>query len=976
MKLIFLFFAFAIFLSSQYTIATVAGGGTPDGKSATSVTIGSGFSQSIATDSLGNLYIASIDQNRVFKVDASDTLTVIAGVGAAGYFGDGGPAKTAALAGPEAVAVDGLGNVYIADTGNCRIRKVSNGAIMTVAGNGSCALNPGTGQPLSSDEIQPIAIAADAAGTVYFIDSFSSSVWRIFHGSIDRFAGVGTPGLSFDGRPAVLAALNFPSSVAVDGNGVVYIAELQQHRIRSVANGIIGTVANVSLGTMAVDTAGNLFYADGGYIYRFVNGTATKIAGNGNTDYSGDGGPALSAGLHALSICTGPGGSVYIGDDGHVRRILNGVIQAVAGSGAPDYVQDGAPATDVILSDPSAVTVDSRGNLFFADSANGILKVTNGIISNVARAIIPVCFPNPCAGSLAMDGVGALYFIDSYNVLKLSRGVVSTVAGNGSPSYTGDGAATSTGLSPYSIAVSPDGDLYIVDRLVSLPIIRKVHEGVITTISGPATGSTQGDGGPAINAWFADISSMAFDRYGDLYIADSDRIRRISGGIITTFTGGLDHPVVAGDTFGNVYLFDRSSVKLLNGVRVAGGTGTGFSGDGGQATAALLSFPVGAAVGSDGKIYVADALNHRIRVLAPTPSGHPFGSFDTPTDHITGVSGAIAVTGWALDTFGTSDVGIWREPVGQEQVASNGLVFIGKGVFVTGTRPDVQAAYSGYPASDRAGWGYLLLTNFLPGNGNGTYKLHAIATNQFGSTTDLGVKTITVDTAHARKPFGTVDTPDQGGTISGSQFFNFGWALTPAPACIPNDASTITVVIDGVPIGHPVYNQKRSDIVAVFPGYCNTNGAVGFFGIDTTKLTNGIHTMSWVVYDNQGRGDGIGSRYFNIQNSGNGIAAPTVAAAEPVRLRGRRSLESLKPDSGGVRALEVQELDRIELDLDAISSGPLPVGSTLRDGVFYWQLGPGFLGDYSIKFKLANGNGLTLRVKVVPKTFPVGGAIK
>jgi hypothetical protein len=95
---------------------------------------------------------------------------------------------------------------------------------------------------------------------------------------------------------------------------------------------------------------------------------------------------------------------------------------------------------------------------------------------------------------------------------------------------------------------------------------------------------------------------------------------------------------------------------------------------------------------------------------------------------------------------------------------------------------------------------------------------------------------------------------------------NFGWALTPEPAAIPINGSTITVYVDGVPIGHPTYNQPRQDIEDLFPNYANTNGAVGFFYIDTTKYSNGLHTIQWLVIDNQGHAQGLGSRYFTIAN--------------------------------------------------------------------------------------------------------------
>jgi len=224
----------------------------------------------------------------------------------------------------------------------------------------------------------------------------------------------------------------------------------------------------------------------------------------------------------------------------------------------------------------------------------------------------------------------------------------------------------------------------------------------------------------------------------------------------------------------------------------------------------------------------------------------PFGSFDTPADNSSGIAGAIAVTGWALDPVDLVKVDIWRQPIGNEATSSNGLVFIGDAVFVTDARPDVEAAYPTTPRKNRAGWGYQLLTTLLPNNGgssglgNGTYNLHAIAHNTAGAAVDLGTRSITADNAHAAKPFGTIDTPAPGSTISGNAFVNFGWALTQNPLVIPTDGSTITVMVDGQTLGHPVYNQLRSDIafrviadhircltIAITDGAMNTPDAYG-----------------------------------------------------------------------------------------------------------------------------------------------------
>jgi hypothetical protein len=346
------------------------------------------------------------------------------------------------------------------------------------------------------------------------------------------------------------------------------------------------------------------------------------------------------------------------------------------------------------------------------------------------------------------------------------------------------------------------------------------------------------------------------------------------------------------------------------------------------------------------------------------PSTKPFGVFDTPIDGTTNIAGAIPVTGWALDSVEVLKVDIWREPVPGEATGPNGLVYIGDAVFVFGARPDVQAANPGLPLNTRGGWGYQMLTNFLPNasgsgpTGNGVYKLHAIAHNKAGVSVDLGIKTITVDTAHAAKPFGTIDTPSQGGTPSGNAYINFGWALTQNPNVIPFDGSTITVYVDSVAVGHPTYNQFRSDIASLFPGRANSNGAVGFFYIDTTKLTNGVHTISWTVFDNVGHGEGIGSRFFNVQNNGGG------ASTEPEH--------SLNAEAAEQTPVEIDQLGRVELQVGAISGRllaageqrPLPIGSTLKDGVFYWQPPAGFLGEYPLVFERADGSTTRVRIKV------------
>jgi hypothetical protein len=200
----------------------------------------------------------------------------------------------------------------------------------------------------------------------------------------------------------------------------------------------------------------------------------------------------------------------------------------------------------------------------------------------------------------------------------------------------------------------------------------------------------------------------------------------------------------------------------------------------------------------------------------------------------------------------------------------------------------------------------MLLTNMLPNGGNGTYQLLAYATDLSGHEVLLGSKTITCNNAAAILPFGAIDTPARGGLASGSAYVNFGWALTPQPKSIPVNGSTITVWIDGLPLGHPVYDNYRGDIATLFPGYANSNGAVGYFSLNTTGYADGVHTIAWSVADSAGAIDGIGSRYFSIQNAAGGApGSPASSTASGSAVDSLQQQTGIRPAS---------ELDQIPED--------------------------------------------------------------
>ncbi|MGE5340974.1 MAG: Ig-like domain-containing protein [Candidatus Omnitrophota bacterium] len=373
-------------------------------------------------------------------------------------------------------------------------------------------------------------------------------------------------------------------------------------------------------------------------------------------------------------------------------------------------------------------------------------------------------------------------------------------------------------------------------------------------------------------------------------------------------------------------------------------------------------------------IYSPNAINSSqmitvtLDVHDPETSSAPFGEIETPLNGSYIDKHSIPITGWALDDRGVTGVKIYKDNT-----------YIGDAVFVEGTRPDIEVAYPGYPNNHKAGWAYLLLTDTLPNHGNGTYTLSARAQDADGNDVLLGSKLISVDHTHAVKPFGSIDTPTPCETASGKELVNFGWVLTPQPNMIPVDGSTIDVVIDGVKKGNPVYNNYRSDIAALFPTYANTNGAVGYFYIDTTTLANGLHTIAWDVTDNGGNRDGIGSRYFSVENP------ESTDGASKRHETADKQAETFCPNDTNMGCMEVTALGRLELNLCDESLPhfthirgylmvgdrlrPLPVGSTLDqiNGRFYWQLGPGFVGEYRLVFIETDDTGHCIKKSVTVK---------
>ena len=662
---------------TSYRIDTFAGGGLGDGGPASQARLY--FPRGVAVDSTGNLYIVDSSNHRIRKVDSTGTITTVAGTGESGFSGDGGPASQARLYFPRGVAVDSAGNLYIAD--RSRIRKIdSTGTITTVAGTGKYGFS-GDGGPATQALLSfARGVAVDGAGNLYIADGPNYRIRKVDStGTITTIAGMGGGG--GDGGPAVLAQLGNPRGVAVDSAGNLYIAGA--HRIRKIdSTGTITTVAGtgkygfsgdggpavlaqlMNPRGVAVDSAGNLYIADtGNHRIRKVDaaGTITTFVGTEEYGFGGDGGPATQARLNdPFSVAVDSAGSLYIADTGNHRiRKVDSTRTITTFVGGVFFGGDGGPATQARLAAPSGAAVDSAGNLYIVDSSNHrIRKVdSTGTITTVAGTGEsgfsgdggPATQARLAAPSgAAVDSAGNLYIVDSSNhrIRKVdSTGTITTFAGTGEVGFSGDGGpAIQAQLdTPGGVAVDSTGNLYIADT--GNHRIRKVDStGTITTFAGTGEYGFDGDGGSASQARLTLPTGVAVDSTGNLYIADTGNhsIRKVdSTGTITTIAGmgelgfgGDGGPAmmahlftpfdVAVDSTGNLYIADNSNHRIRKVdstgtiTTIAGTGGVGFGGDGGPATQGHFYSLFGVAVDGAGNLYIADTGNHRIRLLTPT----------------------------------------------------------------------------------------------------------------------------------------------------------------------------------------------------------------------------------------------------------------------------------------------------------------------------------------------------------------------
>ncbi len=390
-------------LGSTAKIVTFAGTGpygfAGDGGAALSAQLNT--PNALGVDPSGNVYFVDLFNFRVRVVSSSGTISTVVGNGAFRYGGDGGPAQGALMNGPSAVAVSPVSGVSISDTGNQRVRQInSSGIISTIAGNGTPGFAGDGGASSSAQVAFPAGMATDASGNLYFADSGNQRVRKIVGGTISTVAGNGTAGYSGDGGPALNATLNSPSGLALDNAGNLYISDFSNNVVRKVSGGVISTIAGSGLQAyagdggpalsaglngplgLALDASGNLYIADSGnHVVRIVTpgGVIGTFAGNGALGDTGDGGLAVNAQLATpYGVAVDAAGNIYISDSGEsrVRMVTpSGLIVTIAGTGTAGYSGDGGPAASAQLGAVAGIALDTQGDLYIADQSNNVIRM-------------------------------------------------------------------------------------------------------------------------------------------------------------------------------------------------------------------------------------------------------------------------------------------------------------------------------------------------------------------------------------------------------------------------------------------------------------------------------------------------------------------------------------------------------------------------------------------------------------------------
>ena len=549
----------------------------------------------VVVDKKGNLYISDRSNDRIRVVDKKGVIRTYAGSGVAGFQGDAGPALKAQLDKPFGIALDETKNLYIADRNNNRVRKVSpDGIITTVAGDGGFFFMGDNGPAYRASVAAPTGVALDSKGNLYIADRNNNRVRVVDRtGMIRTVVGTGQQDYNGDSEVARETNLYLPFGLTVDSNDNLLVIDRSHYRIRRIdpKSGQVETVAGNGVKLfagdggpatgatlsfphgMSVDKKDNLIFSDKGHfrIRKITpDGIINTIGGNGLRGNVGDNIPALEANFYNVTtIVQNPKGEMFMASpSGFVSLIRRfdskGIIHDFIDTATPKYreaisnskykglVQKGAVATITQFSD---IVFDPNGNLFTSDRLNHqIRKIdTEGNVSTIAGTgdsdhygdngpALEAAFRDPNA--LASDSEGNIYIADTANNLirKIdTNGIVTTFAGNGEHSDSGDGgpALKASIRSMDDIEFNPAGELHILGT--NTHKVRKItKDGKIMTVAGKGYAGFFGDGGSATKAMLQNPAAISFDSKGNMYIADmgNNRIRKVDDqGVITTFAG-------------------------------------------------------------------------------------------------------------------------------------------------------------------------------------------------------------------------------------------------------------------------------------------------------------------------------------------------------------------------------------------------------------------------------------------------------
>ena len=618
-QMLFLFSAvisFFIFPSSVAFTAPLDNIG--DGKPATSVVLT--LIDGVAVSPDGEIYISHRSKNRVRKIDKNGIIHTVAGDGLAGFRGDNGSALEASLNFPAGLAFDPLGNLYIADRNNHRIRKINRkGIITTIAGKGIPDMDGDEGPAIEASLYFPSDVACDLKGNLFISDRSNNRIRKVdLKGIISTVVGLGVPGFGGDFGPAEDAILKYPFGITLDKKGNLYIADRGNNRIRKVdTQGIIKTIAGdgyhayggsygpatrASLAyptDVAVDDQGNIYFADrNNNRVRKIDtlGIVTPLAGTGQSDYNGDNEVAAETNLYLpLAIALTHDSKMVVVDRSHFRLrsidLKSDQVTTIAGNGRSHFKGDQGTALGATLSSPSGIAIDSRGNILFADQTHNRIRKID------------------------------------------SRGVISTFAGNGKLGNEGDGglARKAALYRPTGLVIDSKDQVYVVSRFPPSWNIRKINgKGVITRFAGIGRLDDRGDGGAPKDASFKALRDIATDNKGNIFVADLGHIRKIDkNGKITSyykekwnrqneethpngFAWGPDGALYVSDSGSNKIRRIESTGKMTT---IAGTGEMKDQRDGGPAIEAGIRSPGGLAFSPSGELFIAEEETHRIRKI-------------------------------------------------------------------------------------------------------------------------------------------------------------------------------------------------------------------------------------------------------------------------------------------------------------------------------------------------------------------------